>query len=107
MLPLQCGCGWIVRTFQEPDHHQTAIAAEEAQTQFNYYFIINILHIRNASAAAAQVRASEEHSLYGLSTRNQEEHQGQGKKWSTSVLRVVQKKKKEMLRKYEKLGKKM
>lgn len=63
MLPLQCGCGWNVRTFQAPDHHQTATAAVEAQAQFNYYFIINILHIRNASAAAAQVQASEQHSL--------------------------------------------
>lgn len=46
----------IVLTFQEAC--QTA-----RQAQFNYYFIINILHIRNASAAAvAQANWTKQHT---------------------------------------------
>lgn len=37
--------------------------------QFNYYFIINILHIRNASAAAAQVRLRSNSPLHSTWAR--------------------------------------
>lgn len=85
----------VLFTFQQ--------SCQTANTQFNYYFIINILHIRNASTAAGNQIPDPSH---GLSTRYSEaEKQEKNSKAAScagkiqNVLRVAQRKKKKKMKK--------